>query len=157
MDVGELIAQEEIRAAIADYCIGMDTGKMDRVLALFASDAVVEMYGLTSEGVDEIKRNLVSAGKTVLAVPGIAPLRHFLSTQIIHVSSAQEASSTTYVTVVGARGVDHWGAYIDRWTKSHGRWQIAQRSVTVDGFIKGSAGEKLCNREHAAVAGSKEV
>lgn len=156
MDVQGLIAQEEIRTGIADYCISMDTGKMDRVLAIFASDAVVEMYGQTCRGVDEIKRNLVSAGKVVLSVPGIPPLRHFLSTQTIHVSSTQDASSTTYVTVVGARGVDHWGAYLDRWTKSQGRWQIAQRCVTVDGFIRGSAGEKLCNREHAAIAGDKK-
>jgi len=156
MDIQEVIAREEIRMGIADYCVSMDTGEMDRVLSVFAPEAIVEMYGYTCAGIDEIRSTLASAGKLVLSVPDIAPLRHFVSTQSIRLLSPQEASSTTYVTVVGSRGVDHWGAYIDRWAKSQGQWRIARRSVTLDGFMKGSAGEKLHARAHHAVSGGVE-
>lgn len=142
----ELVAREFIRTAIADYCIAMDRGTMNGLLDIFAPDAGLEMYGYSAVGHDQILKTLGKTGRVVMSVPGITPLRHFLSTQSVHVHSACDASSTTYVTVVGAHGVDHWGAYLDRWRNDGDRWRITQRTIALDGFNPGSAGERL----HAA-------
>lgn len=143
MGFDQVVVRDTIREAVANYCTAMDAGDMDQVLTVFAPDAMVEMYGRSASGIDEIKSTLMSTAKVVLAAPGITPLRHFLSTQTIRVLSADQAASTTYVSVVGARGLDHWGAYVDRWTMREGVWRIAGRTVTLDGFMPGSAGERL--------------
>lgn len=134
---------EAIRNAIAEYCIAMDQGKAEGLLDIYAPEAELEMYGHRAIGRDEIVATLGKTGKIVVSTPGIKPLRHFLSTQSVQVASDTEATSTTYFTVVGRNGVDHWGAYVDRWSRDADRWRITHRTITLDGFLPGSAGERL--------------
>jgi len=128
----ELRARESIRDLVARYNANGDTGRFPEVLALFASDAVMDIEGRLYTGHDEIitiftgVRDRPSSG-------GPRYLRHLTATHQIDVLDDSTARGRCYYQVLTSVGLDHWGRYIDEYRVEDGRWRFARRRVTVDG------------------------
>jgi ketosteroid isomerase-like protein len=134
--VDELIAREAIRDLVARYNAGADGGRFDPVVALFASDAVLEIPSERFEGREEIAGLFRRTQERVVgsAAPGGRQhLRHFTATLQIDVDGPDTARSRCYYQVLMAHGLDHWGRYIDEYRREDGGWVFAHRRVTVDG------------------------
>jgi uncharacterized protein (TIGR02246 family) len=132
----EVLAREAIRDLVARYNANGDTGRFEQVLALFASDAVMELDGETLRGRDAIgalferTRALVKASATAAER---THLRHFTATHQIDMVDSDHATGRCYFQVLMAHGLDHWGRYVDEYVRSDGQWLFASRRVTVDG------------------------
>ena len=149
MEIWELEARESIRDIVTRYNSNGDTGRFDRVLELFAADAVMEIGGpdgrpVTYRGRDQIAtiftgtkdRWSASAGKR-----GAPPyVRHCVFTHQIDVVDRSHARGRSYFQVLMSHGLDHWGRYIDEYESRDGRWLFSRRKVTLDGRMPQSLG-----------------
>ena len=76
----ELVAREEIRSLLIEYVQCADTGRTDRMLELFAPDAVMEATNdPVCHGRDEIRAYFERAGRSAQAFMAKPYLRHHLS------------------------------------------------------------------------------
>ena len=53
----------------------------------------------------------------------------------IDVDDQSHARGRSYVAVVMAHGLDHWGRYLDDYVMDGGRWLIARRRAFTDGRV----------------------
>lgn len=133
-----------VRAAIADlvarYNVSADAGRFDETVALFASDAVLELADSTHRGRDEIRALLAGTASSLSSTsPGAAPrrVRHVSATLQVDVDGPERARGRAYYVVFLEDGPDHWGRYVDEYRLEGDRWCIAHRRVTVDGRTPG--------------------
>ncbi len=133
LKVSDLLAREAIRDLVARYNSYGDSGLFDRVLGLFASDAVIEIGGNTHQGLDEIRR-ILSSVQDHTASPGGRPayLRHCTATHQIDLVDENMAAGRCYFFVLTAVGLDHWGRYLDDYRVVNGDWRFARRRVLTD-------------------------
>lgn len=100
MDVDELIARESIRDLVARYNSNGDAGRVNEVLALFHSDAVMEIAGRDGttrrfEGLAEIERIFTGARHWLATSAGHpAYVRHFVATHQIDLTVDAAATNT---------------------------------------------------------------
>ena len=136
MESWEVVARESIRDLVARYNANGDSGRIAQVMALFSPEA--EMYlddGSSYEGLAEIRTVFDNAAASSGEVPSY--IRHFVSTHQIDVADDRHATGRCYYQVLTAKGLDHWGRYIDEYERIGERWLFASRRVTLDGLVPG--------------------
>jgi 3-phenylpropionate/cinnamic acid dioxygenase small subunit len=139
LQVSDLIAREAIRDLVVRYNSYGDSGLFDRMLALFAPDAVVEIRGEVYEGLDEIRRVFAGVPERTAGL-GERPayLRHCTTTHQIDLIDQNSATGRCYFFVLTAIGLDHWGRYIDEYRMVDGEWRFARRRVLTDALSEES-------------------
>jgi ketosteroid isomerase-like protein len=139
MEIWELVAREMIRDLVARYAHGVDRGRFDEVVALFADDAVLELPDgrrLTGHGAI---RAFLDGTRDAARAAGANPfIRHHVASHHIDVEGPDGAVGFAYFFVLTERGPDHWGRYADRYARVGGRWLFASRRVRLDGWAPGS-------------------
>ncbi len=139
MDLGELIAREEIRELVAAYAQLADSGRFAALLDLFADDATLEPGELPAvTGRVALADFFSGTSRTLVAATTRPLIRHHVSNLRITYDGPDAATGTCYFFVVTERGPDHWGRYRDRYVRSGGRWRFQHRTVRTDGFAAGS-------------------
>ena len=134
MESWEVVARESIRDLVARYNANGDAGRIAQVMALFSPDA--EMYlddGTSYSGLTEIRTIFDGAVASGGEVP--AYIRHFVATHQIDIADDRHGSGRCYYQVITAKGLDHWGRYIDEYERVGGRWLFSSRRVTLDGLV----------------------
>jgi len=136
--------EESIRHVVAAYAQCVDSGRIDELLALFLSDAVLEIVGQARhEGIDAIRAMFARGAEHLSDSEDVPRIRHHVTSQLIDVENADEARSSCYwLAVVGSQGVDHWGRYVDRLRRVDGAWRFAQRRIYLDGAVPGGWGSR---------------
>jgi SnoaL-like protein len=131
--ISDLLAREAIRDLAIRYNSYGDSGLFDRMLELFASDAILEVDGDVYEGRDEI-RNMFSRVPVRTSKGGGRPayLRHCTSTHQIDLVDETRATGRCYFFVLTAVGLDHWGRYLDEYRVVNGEWCFTRRRVLTD-------------------------
>jgi hypothetical protein len=145
MDAWEVEARECIRDLVARYNANGDSGRIDAVAELFASEAELEVPDRMLRGREEIRGFLAGIGAETRSQrdTGFRLIRHFTATLQIDVSGPDRATGRCYYAVLTDRGLDHWGRYIDEYRREDGRWLFAKRRATVDGRTPGSWSETI--------------
>jgi SnoaL-like domain len=109
---------------------------------VFADDARVEFIESGTNSVyvgrsevlrllTETKRKWAAAAQSRGAVPYV---RHFVASHLIELTGRDSARGRSYVAVVKAHGLDHWGRYLDEYRCEGERWLISARRAITDGF-----------------------
>jgi hypothetical protein len=131
--VSDLLAREAIRDLTIRYNSYGDSGLFDRMIGLFAPDAIVEIDGVAYRGLDELRR-MFSGVTEQTSSPGDRPayLRHCTATHQIDLVNEITATGRCYFFVLTAVGLDHWGRYLDEYCVVDGEWRYARRRVLVD-------------------------
>jgi uncharacterized protein (TIGR02246 family) len=133
MQLDDLLAREAIRDLVARYNAYGDSGLFDRMMELFAPDAVLEVRGSPNEGHDEIRSVFTGvADQTSAGAGGPAYLRHCTSTHQIDLVDETTATGRSYFFVLTGVGLDHWGRYLDDYRMVDGEWRFARRRVLLD-------------------------
>jgi hypothetical protein len=147
MELWELVARESVRDLVARYNANADSGRFDQVVECFAPDAVMELDGRPYRGREEIRTIFtgVAAGLRNEAREPII-VRHHTSTLQIDAAGPHDVSSRCYYQVLGRRGLDHWGRYLDRYGLVDGRWYFVHRREFLDGFTPGSWTQTITRR-----------
>jgi hypothetical protein len=141
MELWELEARESVRDLVARYNANGDSGRFDPMMELFAPDAMMEVIDGTYEGRDQIRGLFTETKSGFAAREGFRYVRHYTATHQIDVDSPERALGRCYYAVIMAHGLDHWGRYLDEYTRIEGRWFFARRKVTVDGRHEGLASD----------------
>lgn len=144
MEISDLLAREAIRDLVARYNAYGDSGLFDRMLELFAPDAVVEIEDEAFRGDVEIRSVFTGVPERTSRGGGTpAYLRHCTATHQIDLIDETTATGRCYFFVLTAVGIDHWGRYLDEYRVVDGRWRFARRRVLTDGLSP----ESLFRRE----------
>ncbi len=148
MELCEFEARDSIRGVVARYNANGDSGRFEAVLELFTDDA-----RSSSARTDRQSRT-----KAFMASPNFSQRpdgrgsrlpRHevpcpmsviSLPRNRSNIDDAGHARDRSYVAVVMAHGLDHWGRYIDEYVRQDGRWLISYRRAVTDGRAAGSIG-----------------
>jgi len=138
VELWELVARESIRDLVARYNANADSGRFDQVLECFAPEAVMELDGKPYRGRGEIRTVFTSAAEMARRGPEPIIVRHHTSTLQIDVSGREDATSRCYYQVLSARGLDHWGRYLDRYGVIDGQWYFVHRREFLDGVVPDS-------------------
>jgi len=134
----EMIAREEIRSLLIEYVQCADGGRTERMLELFAPDAVMEATNDPAcHGRDEIRAYFERAGRSARAFMAKPYLRHHLSSIHIELDSPTEARTTGYFLAITDIGPDHWGRYRDTLRHDGSAWQIQHRLLQLEGRTPG--------------------
>lgn len=136
--------EEDIRRVVQTYVQRVDTGRVDDVVALFIPDGVLEIAGQARHEGHAAIRTMFDRGVEHLASAEAVPrIRHHLTSHLIDLDDATSARSSCYwLAVVGDRGIDHWGRYVDRLVVRDGNWRIAHRKIYLDGAVAGGWGAR---------------
>ncbi len=133
LQISDLLAREAIRDLVVRYNSYGDSGLFDRMLALFAPDAVVEIGDDVHRGLHEI-RQAFDGVATKTSKPGGRPayLRHCTATHQIDLVDETRATGRCYFFVLTAVGLDHWGRYLDEYRVIDAEWRFTRRRVLTD-------------------------
>lgn len=140
MEQWELATREAIRHTIASYTHAADRGRFDDLVALFATDGVLEVHGVggaRAEGRDAIAQFFTGVNTDVVESAPPGRMQHHVSSVWIDVTSESAARASSYFTVFTGAGVDHWGRYRDQLVAAGDRWLFAHRLVRTDGMTPG--------------------
>ena len=127
-----LIAKDQIKDQIYNYCRGLD--RMDKPLALsvWHSDATVESGGFKGSGPEWIESAWRSHEK-------VHAHTHQMTNILIRVNGDKATSETYFITSIrgeptaeSSRTSLIRGRYEDRWSKRNGRWAMDHRRILVD-------------------------
>ncbi|WGY01659.1 nuclear transport factor 2 family protein [Nocardioides sp. QY071] len=137
-DLASLIAREEIRALLIEYAQCADTGRAERMLELFAPEAVLEATGdPTCRGASEIRDYFERAARSAQRLMAKPYLRHHVSSIHIELDGAVQARSTSYFLAITDAGPDHWGRYRDTLRHDGTGWLIHHRRLQLEGCASG--------------------
>jgi hypothetical protein len=148
MLIWELLAREQIRDLVARYNANGDSGRLDDVLTLFATDATLDIGSDRYRGAHEIRRMFEAAADETRTEPETY-IRHFTATHQIDFVSEQAARGRSYFQVLTPAGLDHWGRYVDEYVLTDGSWRFAARTVRVDGTVAGGWADRTQTRLQA--------
>lgn len=137
-DLSTLVARGEITALLVEYVHCADTGRTDRMLELFAPEAVMEATGSAAcHGRGEIRDYFERAGRSARTLMSKPYLRHHLSSVHIELDGAAQAHSTSYFLALTDIGPDHWGRYRDTLRYDGSAWFIWHRRLQLEGRTAG--------------------
>jgi hypothetical protein len=133
LQISDLLAREAIRDLVVRYNSYGDSGLFDRMVALFAPDAVVEIGTDFYRGRHEI-REAFSGVAAKTSKPGGRPeyLRHCTATHQIDLLDETTAIGRCYFFVLTSVGLDHWGRYLDEYRVDEGEWRFSRRRALTD-------------------------
>jgi hypothetical protein len=133
LQISDLLAHEAIRDLVIRYNSYGDSGLFDRMLELFAPDAVVEVGGDVYQGRHEIGQ-MFSRVPVQMSTQGGHPayLRHCTSTHQIDLVDETTATGRCYFFVLTTVGLDHWGRYLDDYRVVNAEWCFSRRRVLTD-------------------------
>jgi 3-phenylpropionate/cinnamic acid dioxygenase small subunit len=151
MTLDDLLAREGIRDLVSRYNSYGDSGKFDQLFELMTDDVVIEIISAIGEaeiheGLEQAKQIFIGAqGRVQLRDGQAIPtyIRHFTATHQIDLVDDDHATGRCYFAVIvgnaaEARGLDHWGRYVDEYVRIDGEWKFQRRRVHVDGELPGS-------------------
>ena len=140
MELWELTARESIRDLVARYNANGDAGRFDQVIELFTADARMEIGdGRPARVGPEAIRSLFTGVRDSKGADNRPTyLRHCTSTLQIDLVDQGSAISRCYFFVLTDVGLDHWGRYVDEYTRVGADWRFVRRRVTTDGFSRNS-------------------
>jgi hypothetical protein len=135
LQISDLLAREAIRDLVVRYNAYGDSGLFDRMIGLFAPDAVVEIGDDVHRGVHEI-RQVFTGVAAHTSKPGDRPayLRHCTATHQVDLLDETAATGRCYFFVLTAVGLDHWGRYLDDYRVVNAEWRFMRRRVLTDGL-----------------------
>jgi hypothetical protein len=134
LQLSDLLAREAIRDLVVRYNSYGDSGLFDRMLGLFAPDAVVEIGGEAYQGQQAIRQAFSRVPAHTSKLGGQpAYLRHCTSTHQIDLLDESTATGRCYFSVLTAVGLDHWGRYLDDYGVVNDEWRFTRRRVLTDG------------------------
>lgn len=140
MDAGEAIAREQIRDVISRYNHAGDRGDLESLARCFREDGVLDIEGEDAcAGRAAILRRLSGVVSNSIARGERAFVRHHVSSVKIDLTGPDSATAASYFLVFTEIGLDHWGRYLDRLSRSDGDWQFAHRKVRLDGVAPDSS------------------
>lgn len=137
-----LVATEAIRDLVNRYCIEADQGRIDSVQNLFTDDAVYVFSGREYVGREGILDLFAESGRRLSAANVKVRAWHMVSSSTINLG-ADTATARTYVVVLAAGAVDHWGHYDDEFRRVQDQWLISRRLFALQGTAPGGIGEVL--------------
>ena len=117
------------------------------VFDLFAPDGILHTPFLRAEGRKAIRE--VWAGgvtRTAERLPKYA--QHHLTSRQVEFIDSRTAHTTVYTQCLTERGLDHWGYNEDRMVKLADGWKIAEKLVTVQGWVPGGYYASLPNPQN---------
>jgi hypothetical protein len=133
MQLAEVLARESIRDLVARYNSYGDSALFDRMLELFAPDAVLEVRDRVHKGQEEIRAVFARVpGRTSKGAGRPAYLRHCTATHQIDLLTDTTATGRCYFFVLTSIGLDHWGRYLDDYRVVDDQWRFARRRVLPD-------------------------
>lgn len=139
MELWELVAREQIRAALGAYTHAGDRGRAEELAALFTDDGVLEAAGhppVAGRGAIEAQvRGWAAVGGGAGAAPTVIR-HHVTSVRITHLEP-ERAEVHSYYLVLTGDGLDHWGRYRDELVPDGDRWAFRRRAVVLDGRTPG--------------------
>ncbi len=123
--------EAQIRDLLNEYCYCYDAGEIDRVVRLFAPDAMISNAAGIHRGAEAIRRNYVDF---------VAKRRfgfHFVTNVSIRVApSADEAIAASYLLTLNVTNAGQStfvaGTYVDRLARTADGWRISERRITGD-------------------------
>jgi hypothetical protein len=132
VNIGELLAREQIREALARYARGVDRLDLDLALSAFHHDAV-DHHG---KSVGNPETTLPEVFERLRAHQAGS---HFLCSSSITLQSVTTAAVETYAVGfhrlagdAGPRDLQIGLRYVDRFESRDGEWRIAERHVIED-------------------------
>lgn len=132
-DLNTLLAERDIARLVVQYCDFVDTRQYERVLTLFTKDGVLNR--------PDIGPSKGHAGiKAFFDTVTTDPLVHSSSNPIVHVTGADTAEGSSYVTVYRSYRKNHAGVpkieapylivkYEDKYIRENGQWLISFRDT----------------------------
>lgn len=135
MQLADVVARESIRDLVARYNSYGDSGLFDRMIELFATDAVLEIRDVAHHGHDEIRAVFTRVPERTSKSGSVgrpAYLRHCTATHQIDLIDETHATGRCYFFVLTTIGLDHWGRYLDEYRVVDGDWRFARRQVRPD-------------------------
>ncbi len=121
-----------IRNLIARLSLNADMGSVEEYLASFASDAVWNLPGNASHGIDEIRAGLLNRRASGAVGPGTNG-RHMVSS-IDVVMDGDRATARSYFQFVTntntAPVLALVGAYADEFVRTAAGWRLQRRDIT---------------------------
>jgi hypothetical protein len=130
--IARLIAEAEIKRALARYCHLIDDGDFDALGGCFAADASIEAFGRTRDGREAV------IGLLTKAMPPESRGKHLTCNTVVGDATAGEdgvsrASVLSDFAFVGPDGSIVTGRYADEFIHSDGAWVIARRTIAIRG------------------------
>ena len=125
---------DEIRNLLGTYCELMDEADWPAVGAMFAQAELVTVDGtVVAAGAEAVQRLYERGTRLHDGSPGT---RHITANSIIEVDGDSATARSSYVVLQGVDGAPLQpiitGRYRDRFVRSDGRWQFAQRMFLID-------------------------
>ncbi|WP_377320063.1 nuclear transport factor 2 family protein [Pimelobacter simplex] len=137
-ELASLIARDEIRALLTEYAHCADSGRTERMLELFAPDALLEATDAPAcLGTSEIRRYFEHAAASARRHLASPYLRHHLASIHIELDGADHARSTSYFLAITDTGPDHWGRYRDTLRHDGTTWLVHHRRLDLEGCVAG--------------------
>jgi hypothetical protein len=123
-ELQQLVAQNEIRALVAQYAQFTDDTRLEEWTGLFVEDARMEAGGQPLEGRPALT-------EWITAVTSSMKLRHIMGAVTVTLDSATEAHGAADMVLLAAVE-GSWiiaGAprYVDRYVKTDAGWRFAER------------------------------
>jgi ketosteroid isomerase-like protein len=118
--------EREVRDHITAYSVHYDARDLDRVVALFADDAVLHNILGRYVGASEIRKAFE------FLMYHLGESMHFLSNLTVRIESPGQASASCYLDSIATRRVDGYGygtcgTYTDRLVRTEQGWKITER------------------------------
>lgn len=127
---GRLIAQDQIRNALARHGRGVDRADAGLIASAYHPDATVD-YGFFTGDASMLATTLAQA------MADAPPTLHSTATPLIRQSGDRAVSEAYVVAHAGAPGVQRliFGRYLDRLERREQDWRITRRRYVMDGNV----------------------
>lgn len=133
MTLDELLAKDEIREVLHDYCRSMDRLDRDLCVSVFHPEAELFYEGTFTGTAGQFFDWLYERHRTVKACS------HQLTSTRIQVDGDRAVSETYGTIAIQSEVEDGWveerttrGRYLDTWSRRDGRWAIEHRHHVCD-------------------------
>jgi hypothetical protein len=130
--LAQLLADSEIRRALATYCHAIDDGDFGRLGECFAPEAELNAFGRTRNGREAVVALLAKA------MPPESRGKH-LTCNTVLADLAEDGDGLPRASVlsdfafIGPDGSILTGRYADEFVRADGDWRIAKRTIELRG------------------------